>query len=71
MATPSLYHCPQCGGSFLVITEEKIYCMECRLTFNRSILDKICEENIHAEEELKNISEVFTSMIGMKPKNQG
>lgn len=47
------YYCPQCGGSFLLITEQKLYCLNCRLIFNRKILNTINSNTSLTEEEFR------------------
>lgn len=63
MVRTPIYSCPHCGGYFLVITDRKLYCMTCRLTFNREILDKITPENVLSEQELDGVVKVLTTML--------
>lgn len=63
MVRTPIYSCPNCRGYFLVITDRKIYCMNCRLTFNRAIVDKITPENVLSEQEVEGVVKVLTTMF--------
>ena len=63
MTRTPIYSCPHCGGYFLVISDSKLYCMDCRLSFNRAILDKITPENILSEQEVEDVVKVLTTMF--------
>jgi hypothetical protein len=64
-----LFSCPHCGGSFLVISEWKAYCLSCRLSFNRKLLEKIAPENVLSDEELEAITKSLAAMAGGKNQN--
>ena len=62
MVSNPIIYCPHCGGSFLVISDTKLYCLRCRLMFTRKLLEKIAPENILADEDLEEIVDVLASM---------
>lgn len=62
MDSKRLFYCPHCGSTYLVISEKKLYCLRCRLTFSRTIVEKIAPENILTDEELEAITNSLTSL---------
>ena len=62
MVPNPLIACPRCGSEFVVIAEEKVYCLRCRLIFSLSVSNRISPENILADDELEGIAEIITSM---------
>jgi protein-arginine kinase activator protein McsA len=62
MDSKRLFYCPHCGSTFLIISEKKLYCLCCRLTFSRTIIEKIAPETLLTDEELEAITNSLASL---------
>ncbi|MEJ2293838.1 MAG: hypothetical protein P8Y23_03640 [Candidatus Lokiarchaeota archaeon] len=59
-------YCPQCGGSFLLITEQKMYCLNCRLIFNRKVLNNLLPDESLPKGESKTKESPLNSIAKQK-----
>ena len=55
----SILHCPRCKGFKVWELESNIYCPNCELTFNKTVLKCLSDDLILAIEELEGILRPF------------
>ena len=55
MSDEKKYHCPRCKSENLILYSEIIECPNCNLSFTKQILDKLEDEDVMADEELRQI----------------
>ncbi len=55
----SILHCPRCKGFKVWELDSNIYCPQCELTFNKSVLKCMSDDLILAIEELEGIIHPF------------
>jgi len=64
----SILHCPRCKGFKVWELESNIYCPQCELTFNKTVLKCLSDDLILAIEELEGIIHPFEENgINLKP----
>jgi ribosomal protein S27AE len=62
MISKSVYICPRCGSAFLVISEQKFYCLRCRLIYNYKNDNEDSPNYMLSEEDLNVITKTLSSM---------
>jgi len=56
------YHCPRCQSFQVKEHKNIIFCPRCELTFDKTFLRTLHDEDILANEELEGIVDVFTDI---------